>query len=118
MKHRVIVKCTLERSIKWALRNYKKYDSYLVNTDHYRKNTEKPTYALKELLFQGWVPIDNFPVDNTKYIYLITPCPLLGTKYIYPRRYRANGKGFKNPHHTQIGLAGYTKILYAKRWKQ
>ena len=118
LKHRVIVGCSLERSIKWALRNYKKYYNFLVHCHYYRKPIEKKKYALKELLFQGWVPKGEYPMDENKYHYLVTSTMINGKFYVYPRRYRDHGKGFRDINHHYIGLSGYTRILYKKRWRQ
>ena len=57
-------------------------------------------------------------MDENKYHYLVTSTMINGKFYVYPRRYRDHGKGFRDINHHYIGLSGYTRILYKKRWRQ
>lgn len=89
---------------------------YLTTRDFYRKPLEKAKFAEKELIFQGWVPLDNFRMKEKRYHYLITPTMINGTKYIYPFHF----KDLEGPdiNQAKIGLAGYTRILYKKKYRQ
>lgn len=87
------------------------------------KIPEKEKYALKELIFRGFVREEDFPLKTKKYDYIISNQKLDGSIWVYPKRYAKNykkiTKGYEDIHNEfpLIALEGYTKILYSDEYR-
>lgn len=118
LKYHGVTKKPLDKCLRWAKRNLKKYLDILYKLPLYKyeKNDE---YIAKEFIFRGFVPIDKFkPKKHLDYI--ISNRKINGVTYIYPIHSSCNYKYLgKYPYtytlfDSDISVMGYTKILYSK----
>lgn len=115
LKYKGITKESLESSLKWAKRHYKSYNKYLLTTNFHRIYERKDKYILKELLFQGFVPLEKFH-KKAECNYVQTNKKIQGAIYIYPVHaaldIRVIRKGYIPIYELMrnIGLPGYTKV--------
>lgn len=115
LKYKVYTKKSLERSLRWAKRHYKKYLNYLVTEDFYRRYEHKEKYIYKEFIFQGFVPEEEFK-KKPECNYLISNRSILGKKLIYPvhcgHNYETIKKGYPEIYSMLdvAGVPGYTKV--------
>lgn len=77
------------------------------------------SFILKELIFQGFVPIDTVRI-NKRYGYFMTNTPLHGITYIYPKKFADSYNTLtktKKPYYLnamgKIGIMGITKYRYS-----
>lgn len=115
LKYRGVSKKSLERSLRWAKRNYKRYSNYLVYENHFRRYEHKEEYLEKEFLFRGFVTEDLFK-KKSDFNYIISNRKINGKRYIYPRHFGRDisiiDRGYQNIYEAIgfIGVEGYTKI--------
>ena len=115
LKYRGVTKESLEKSLKWAKRHYKRYKEYLLKVNHYRIYERNDRYILKELLFQGFIPIEKFH-KKAECNYIQTNRKIQGHIYIYPVHAGHDisiiRQGYIPIYELMdtVGLPGYTKV--------
>lgn len=124
LAYRAITGKTSIRSIRWTKRHWDEYQSSVLlrrggMPETRRRVSER--FILKELISQGWVPLEEFQMKLKTgwYAYLMTSRKLFGKHYIYPEHfandYRAHKKGYKYINealNSGLGHEGYTRIYY------
>lgn len=114
---------SMKKSLEISNNRYDDYISWCLQRKIFKK-IEKEKYALKELKFRGFIPLENLIDYNPKkYDYIVSNQTLEGKIYIYPKRYGKNYKSMKKGYediHKEfplIGLEGWTKIQYTDGYK-
>lgn len=95
------------------------YRDFIINNGMYSPQFKEDKYLVKELIFQGFVPIENFKI-NSRYGYFRTNRPIGGKFYIYPMKfsddYSTLRRG-KYPYYINnmglIGIPGLTRYQYS-----
>lgn len=116
LKYHCLTKKSLERSFRWAKRNF---DSYFKLIDKY-KYEKNDLYIEKEFIFQGFVPENEFK-KKKGFEYISSNRPINGRIYIYPfhltHDYKHLKKGYPNIYSvfdSGIGVPGFTKVNIIK----
>ena len=115
LKYNGITKKSLERSLRWAKRHYKRYSNYLVYENHFRRYEYQEVYLEKEFLFRGFVPEDSYK-KKPEFNYIISNRKINGKRYIYPKPFGRDisiiNQGYQNIYEAinYIGVEGYTKV--------
>lgn len=115
LKYKGITKKSLERSLKWAKRHYKRYSNYLVYENHFRRYEHREVYLEKEFLFRGFIPEDSYK-KKPEFNYFISNRKINGKRYIYPKPFGRDisiiNQGYQNIYEAinYIGVEGYTKV--------
>lgn len=95
------------------------YRDFIINNGMYSPQFKEDKYLVKELIFQGFVPIEDFKI-NSRYGYFRTNRPVDGKFYIYPMKfsddYSTLRRG-KYPYYINnmglIGIPGLTRYQYS-----
>lgn len=109
---------SLRKSLRWALENYDSYMDYVIHKDSYRPRPLSMIRAEKELIFQGFIKLENYKRE-AEFSYIITNKPINGNIYIFPRPF---GHGYpqvsrKYPeiyNWDGVSCPGYLKIELGK----
>jgi hypothetical protein len=115
LKYKAVTKKSLEKSLSWSKRHYKRYSQYLVYKNHFRRYEHRENYIEQEFLFRGFVPEDSFK-KKSGCNYIISNRKINGKKYIYPDHFGRDisiiNQGYRNIYEVInfIGVEGYTKI--------
>lgn len=76
-------------------------------------------YLIRELEFQGFIPLSSYKPKFKKYGYFMTNRPLNGVTYIYPKKFGDTHKALSKgcPYYTeymgQYGIQGIIKFRYS-----
>lgn len=113
----------IKTSVKLTLTRYEDFEKWCLTRTVF-KIPEKERYALRELEFRGFIPLENLIDYNPKkYDYIVSNKTLEGRIYIYPKKYAKNYKSMKKGYediHKEfplIALEGWTKIQYTDGYR-
>nr|DAV30269.1 MAG TPA: hypothetical protein [Caudoviricetes sp.] len=109
LKYKSITKKPIEKCLRWAKRNYKKYIHYLNYEDHYRKYETEDKYIFKELIFQGFVLEEDFK-RLPGFHYIVTNRRILGKKLIYPLHCAYDSKKLNKGYPWIYEILGYVGL--------
>lgn len=116
LKYHCLTKKSLEKSFRWAKRNF---DLYFQSTSKYRYE-KNDLYIEKEFLFQGFIPEDKFK-KKKGFGYITSNRLINGRTYIYPFHLSYDYKHLKNGYpniytvfDSGIGVPGFTKVNITK----
>lgn len=122
LKYKAFYKKSLENSLRWAKRNYDRYQGYVSNHWDSFKYETNLNYIRDEFLFQGFIPEHKLwktilPKYKAIHFFFITSnCTFDGEKLIYPVPCTVYAdylnQGYPNIYNllSRVGIPGFTQV--------